>query len=365
MKFGVALLIALLPVIYVQVTRIFALDKDMIYHHTENCKKHKTTGSILDFSYKNSEEYIGIEENLMDLFTKGPAAVKNGKLVRIVDVGYGSPKFIEIEKVGFPKDIDFHPFGIHLEGLYLYVLNHAFGKGGSRIEVFDYMMNKATYHGSIILPDDIGGTFGDLIYHNGYIYLTQYSSIPLPQTSDPMSFFTVLKTFYRDFAQVHMSGVYKCTDIVNTIAECTKLEIPLTSSVTGITKNKDNEVFVSFSSMDYNWIGVFDIGLNGNLNQKQKISLRDRAERLSYDKETDRVYAGAIPWPMMMMTSSYVPGGAVEIKKTRGTNNYFFRRLYMQEKEFMGGSSAARIGNYVISGSFMDSSVYVCLIVDP
>ena len=361
-KFIIALLSALIPVFLVQSNRIFALDKDVVYHHNDKCKKHTVPASLIDFYHYDFEEIIAAEENLMELF-RGAGAVKDGRLVRVLDVAYASPKIIEIPRVDFPSEIGFHPFGVHMDGTTLYVLNQAFHRGGTRIEIFEYKDFTAIYQGTVVFSDqNIGGTFGALVVIDKHIYLTQYNSIPLLNSINPMSFSMQSKVVYKDLIQSYDAGVYKCQITTESPSTCVKLNTSNSTSVTGITKNSQNELFIAFSSMDYNWVEVYNFDSRGEIELKQKFPLRDRTERLSYNLEFDKVYGGAVPWPLMMVTSSYVPGGAIEIKEANG---YSHRRLYMQEKLFRGGSVAARMGNYVITGTFLDNSVLVCPVIDP
>ena len=185
---------------------------------------------------------------MTDLYNLGAGKAKNGRLLRIINVAYGSTKFIEIERINFPIDVIFHPFGLYYEDNTIYVLNHAFHKGGSRIDVFDYKEFKAYYTGSVLLDNNLEGSFGDLIVINKNIYLTQYSSEPFSESG----MLSILKRYYKDIAQIYESTVYKCPLTINKQTECTRLNTPLTTSVTGITKSKENLVYISYSSIDYN-----------------------------------------------------------------------------------------------------------------
>lgn len=358
-KLVFAAFLALLPVFWVQTNRIFALDKDVWFHHNEKCKRHTVPASILDFSHYDSEELIAVEENLMELFEKGADQVGNGRLVRVVDVAYASPKVFEIPILNFPSEIAFHPFGLYVESDLIYVLNQAFLKGGPRIEIFQYLDYQAIYRSSVILDPKVGLTVGDLVVKGEYAYLTQYSSIPLSPDGSTFSITSILTGFYKDITQKHESGVYKCK---MTSGECTKQATSQATSVTGITKNQSDEILIAFTSIDYNWVEVYSIESNGDLISKHKFPLRDRAERLSYSGEFDKTYAGSLPWPLKAMTSAIVPGGAIEIKEKSG---YSHRRLYMQEKDFKGGSAVGRIGSYIITSTYLDNAVFICPIVDP
>lgn len=361
-KIFLSLLVALVPVFWVQRNRIFELDKDVVYHHTEKCKVVGITQSIVDFAEFDSDELIAAECDMGAIFKSGPDSAPRGRLLRVIDLAYGTPKFSEIQLSGFPSEIWFFPFGIFYQDNTIYVLNQAFNHGGSRVEVFIYSNFRAIYKGSIILNPNIGGTFGDLVIHDENIYLSQYSSIPLDQSSNPYPFTSVLKSFYQNIIQQHEASVYRCPFKLNSDTNCTIEAIEKSHSVPSIDKDGEDNIIVSFSSIDYNKIVVYTVNPTGGLSFDSKMSLRDRAERLFYSKTYGKIYGSAIPWPMMML-SGYTPAGAIEIGKELG-KAYSHRRLFMQEKDIRGIKAVARIGNYILSTGFMESSAYVCLIVD-
>jgi hypothetical protein len=361
----ISALISLLPVFWIQANRIFSLDKDVVFHHFEKCKRQEVEASILDMVELDDDELLAVENDLNSLFANGPDETSQGRLLRIIDVAFGSPKFKPVEIRDFPKDVAFRPFGLFYENSKIYVLNQAFHMGGSRIEFFDYKDGQAFYKGSTFLDQAIGGTFGDLIVNKGFAYLNQYSQVPFQQSNNPLPLKSILKQFYNDFAQVHQAGVYRCQLILNGTTECDLMKTSKSASVTSLVKEDDENVWVAFSSVDYNWVERYEIDNKGNLNFLEKIALRDQAGRLFYSKSNHRVYAAALPWPFMMMTSNYVPGGVVEIRKLMWQKSFTHRRLFMQENLIKGITAAARVGNYALGSTFIEKAVLVCLIVDP
>ncbi|OMJ74394.1 hypothetical protein SteCoe_26691 [Stentor coeruleus] len=361
-KIILSLLVAFVPVFWVQSNRIFELDKDVVYHHTEKCKVVGIDKNIVDFDEFDSEELIAAECDMSSIFGSGPDTASRGRLLRVLDLAYGAPKFVEIQLSGFPSDIWFFPFGIFYQDNTIYVLNQAFNHGGSRVEVFIYSNFRAIYKGSILLDTQVGGTFGDLVIHNENIYLSQYSSIPLEQNSKPYPFTSVIKSFYQNIVQQHEAGVYKCPFKLNSFTNCTIEATEKSHSIPSIIKDRENNIIVSFSSIDYNKVAVYTITPRGGLSYDSRISLRDRAERLFYSKTFGKIYGSAIPWPMMIFSGN-TPAGAIEINKEQG-KAYTHRRLFMQEKDIKGIKAVARVGNYVLSTGFMENAAYVCLVVD-
>lgn len=361
-KWILSIIIALLPVFLVQFNRIFTLDKSVVYHHYEKCTKHATQSNIIDIQNYNSDELIAVEDDYIQISGAWSIPKQDGRLVRVIGVDYGVPKFIEIPRVDFPIDISFHPFAVHIENDLIYVLNHAFHRGGTRVEVFEYFDNKAFYAGSVIFDETLGGTFGDIIVIDGWIYATQYSAIPMLKNDRPAPFISNLQNLYSDITQSHKAGVYKCPLKTSKTVECELQDIEFANSITSIAKSKDDKIFISFSSIDYNWIGIYTIQ-NNQLKLEQKLPIRDKPERITYSQEYKKIYAGTTLWPISW--APHVPAAAIEVKKPIGKQEYLYRRLYTQEKEFKGASSVARSGNYVITSSILEYSIYVCPIIDP
>jgi hypothetical protein len=360
----ISLFIALLPVIWIQANRILALDKDVYYHHSEKCKKQSMQTSILDMAELNNEELLVIEHDFNGLFTKGSDEISQGRFLKVIDVAYGSPKFKPIEITGYPQDVAFRPFGLYLDGQVVYALNQALHQGGPRIDVFNYTEDSVIYTHSVLLDPLIGGTFGDLVVHKGFAYLNQYSSVPLEPSPTPFTLMSMIKVFYNDVVQIHESGIYRCPLGVNTKVECLLMSTAKSASVTGITKDEDGFILAAFSSIDYNWIEKYEVVKDG-LKFSEKFPLRDKAERLTFSPSINKVYAAALPWPLMGMTSNYVPSGAIEIRKVGSSSSYSYRRLFLQENIIKGVTVASRIGNYIFTASYLDKAVMICPIIDP
>jgi len=72
----------------------------------------------------------------------GPNLTPDGAIFE-VDLSKSPPGVNKLELTGFPADVAFHPHGIYFlkEKNLLFVINHAYGKGGERIEVFEYHKN--------------------------------------------------------------------------------------------------------------------------------------------------------------------------------------------------------------------------------
>ncbi|MEE4248261.1 MAG: hypothetical protein V2I33_22965 [Kangiellaceae bacterium] len=73
----------------------------------------------------------------------------------------------ELERHGFPAKVAFYPHGLSIwEGRWLYVINHAFNRGGERVEVFEIRRETGIelhYQQSLVFPDRMAGALNDLV----------------------------------------------------------------------------------------------------------------------------------------------------------------------------------------------------------
>ena len=70
---------------------------------------------------------------------------------------------------GFPQDLHFYALGMNIyDNRLLYVINHAYDKGGERVEVFTVEKDaqtgvQLTYKKSIRFPDRFAGMLNDIV----------------------------------------------------------------------------------------------------------------------------------------------------------------------------------------------------------
>jgi hypothetical protein len=80
---------------------------------------------------------------------------------------------------GFPEGVAFYPHGLSIwEGKWVYVINHAYNRGGERVEVFE-IRNEGTielyYLQSFEFPDNMAGALNDLaVVAPGEFYITHF-----------------------------------------------------------------------------------------------------------------------------------------------------------------------------------------------
>ncbi|CAG9315829.1 unnamed protein product [Blepharisma stoltei] len=351
---------------WLQYRRILHPDKDVVLHHYESCSRLNSTGSFIDFTYYE-DSVIAAEDDLISIYTEGPKNAKSGRLLLIEKIASNNPTITELSIQNFPADVGFHPFALYLvKPNTLYVLNHAFHEGGTRVEIFNITETTANYYNFFNFYPDLQGIFGDFIIDtDNEAYFTQFTPIPMPSDGGPIPVTQKFLTLLSDILQLANTYIYYCKFSVNSTADCMPLNQTEAISITGITKNKFGDYYVAYSSIDYNWISEYTKSSNGNLNEKFKLGLRDRTEKILYDEYTQRVYGGAVPWQFQAFGDGSVVGGAIEVKDWEHKTGLVYRRLFTQEGIFKGASCAIRIGDYVLTGSYLDKGGLICPIVSP
>ena len=100
----------------------------------ESCKVIENGGPEGPEDMVQWEHFLLISEfNLLKVFLiGGPNSAPNGS-IWAYDLEHSTIYKLRIKN--FPKNIDFHPHGIDIFGDELYVINHAYKRGGERIEV--------------------------------------------------------------------------------------------------------------------------------------------------------------------------------------------------------------------------------------
>ncbi|CAM9912397.1 unnamed protein product, partial [Discosporangium mesarthrocarpum] len=111
---------------------------------TEGCTHGPELPAIEDLSMVFDGVFLGSSddrESLWYLAHAGPAQTPDGAIYAIWDVDAQvrqTPKTWRLEMRNFPEDVAFHPHGLHFnrDTSEIFVVNHAYAKGGERIDVF-------------------------------------------------------------------------------------------------------------------------------------------------------------------------------------------------------------------------------------
>jgi len=220
---------------------------------------------------------------------------------------------LKIEKlpiVDYPDGVDFHPHGIYIrkEDNTLYVVNHAFEKGGERIDVFKIITDgegdddndddipiRLDYQYSITsswMKKELNGVINSIVVvEENKFYITQY----LPKYEDtfsPLLKYLILgscdtRVFYCEYALSSKPNL-----------DCRKVADEFLGA-NGITHNADySKIFVA----SWKSITVFDRdSMTNNLSGKNTIPIPNFVDNIKFDDITGNVYGGTIHnlWPLL------------------------------------------------------------------
>lgn len=359
-----AVLAVLLGTVAWEYVRVFQLEKDVVYHHTAGCKAIDHGAKVLDLT-RYGDLVLGIADDWETIQTTGLPGVQAGHFLAITGLKLGQIHSFQVPIENFPAELPFHPRGFYLYmNDTLFVLNSAYGPHGTRIEVLNLTSSSptslsATYYGFIPLPHYLHGKVADLIVTSTWeLYLSQYSS---EADTGSGSLYTRLLNTANDVLGRENTFVHRCTFSLGKPAACSSLNSTAAVSVTGLSKDKFGSYFVAYSSLDYNWIGVYERkDSTGELVLRHKVPVRDRLEKIDWDEGWQRTYGGAVPYPYSSA------GGVVEMKLWDFRSGYIYRSLVMQDGTLMQGATcAARQGEFFLWASYRDTKVMVCPVVSP
>uniref|UniRef100_A0A6B2L681 Uncharacterized protein n=1 Tax=Arcella intermedia TaxID=1963864 RepID=A0A6B2L681_9EUKA len=162
----------------------------LTYAPTDGCVRLTAEGLV---GAEDFAEYKGVlitgTDDRISLWELGtPAGTPSGGLFVVDPVGDGVRR---LNLGGFPWDtLAFHPHGLflheHQGAHFLYVVNHAYAKGGERIEVFavsgeGFEDLEVTHHQSLLSPafEGLTGNLNDLLVtSDGHLLVTQYRAFP-------------------------------------------------------------------------------------------------------------------------------------------------------------------------------------------
>ena len=348
--------------------RVMQVEKDVLMHHYDRCQGIQIGGKVGDLT-RFGDLTIGVADDWETTWERGLEGVQDGHLFVVNGLKKGKIEGKKVEISNFPVGIPFHPRGFYLfENSTLFVLNSAYSPHGTRIELLNITQSgdgvTAKYHSTIGVPKNLDGKVGDLIVTASWeMYLAQESG-----RKDEGDGAVGMKVgrLVDDLFSSQSAFVHRCTFKPSSSASCSPLNSTAAVSVSGISKDKFGSFFVAYSSIDYNYIGVYERNdKTGDLNLRYKVPIRDKAEKIEWDEGWQRTYGGALPYPYSF-SSVPTPGGVIEMKAWDFRGGYVYRSLIMQPGDLLTGATCAvRQGDYFMWGSKRDTKLLVCEIASP
>lgn len=302
---------------------------------------------------------------------KGPNDAPKGGIaaLKLPENRTGKPEVSMVEIENWPEEVDFHPHGLYIRGAStLYVINHAYAKGGERVEVMDISLPTSspptlTYRKSLLLPAYLLGITNDLVaVSDSDVYLTTWRSHPDPPTGRIRSLYTALRDILEAVLGLEWSYLYHCTANDDNSTVCT----PVTSgiSMNGVTIRNNTEIWV-IDAVGKTIKRLF-LDKNMHLTEANTIPLPHIVDNIDYDPVTDKIYMAVLArgWDFAMFVQKNLAGERVRGGLIGGCDEFDpktgeIKHVVMQEKE-NGVSSCVKVGGMMVMGSWEDANVLIC-----
>ena len=223
----------------------------------------------------------------------------------------GVIKKIEIE--GLPEKIKFHPHGIYLYQDKIYAINHAYNRGGERVEIFDIMKKgenvSLKYNDSILFEEkNLFGMFNDLaILNTQEFFISKW--IAFPQIEKAMNLPETIWSFIRrNIYGLFLPSTYTYYCVIEkkydnktfenfNEANCQKMEATKSKMNNGISYNGGNILAIAHTVEKV--IKIFEIVERKEPPLKDLKILREiyigaGIDNINYDKDTNSFYVAAL-----------------------------------------------------------------------
>lgn len=281
-------------------------------HHDEGCVKVTSIGASEDQTKFNNNSILMTEWRVSgykhgETMLPGAMYVASGfQHARKQDFVENHLKVQKLPIANYPEGVDFHPHGIYIFDRTLYVINHAFDKGGERIDVFGIQTdgdddsendvpNRLDFHYSITsewMKEEMNGILNSLVVvAKNKFYITQFQ----PTAHKSNNWLSVEMQALVDFLKASLLGikntyVWYC-EYDDDELTCLKAAGPF-ASANGLTHNADfSKIFVA----DQKKLFVCDRNSATNaLEVQTMLELPSYVDNLKFDDASGNIYGGAV-----------------------------------------------------------------------
>ena len=296
----------------------------------------------------------------------------------------------KLELKGFPyaAGVVFHPHGMYFTNGFLYVINHAYSRGGERVEVFTLDRQEdledltkfetlgIRYKYSIKFDDMHMGRLNDLIVTKSAegkdeIYITQYLPFADSVSGRAKGSLSKIPSFGVIGLKLKWSYVFYCKGTKSGLASCKQITSPKVSALmnNGITINpKTGLVYIS-RTFDRS-VGVFKIDDNDRsvLHHVKEIPINYLSDNVEFDEVSNSILIGSLGNMLdhVKYIENTLKGGLdKEFKCWYGSErinleNDAVEVVVMTDNGLCGIASMAQVGNKVFMGSWAEDGILVC-----
>lgn len=290
------------------------------------------------------------------------------------------PEKVAIRKIPiqkFPQEISFHPHGLSLYKNLLYVINHAYGKGGERIEVLeihdsqDEQHLQLIYRDSILMEENSYGMYNDLMLLNeNEFYITTW--LPIPHSVKGVN---LKETFWIDIKRILYSLFFKDTfikfcNIQNKQAVCSKLPQTASSMNNGIAYNGNDLVLAAKP--------IEKTAVLYRLQGRELIFLKEFktnfvVDNIDFDKETNAFFLSGMIRTLDFLLEEQemkknfklnqlkeIKSGIEKIAINKNINEMKSELLFVQN-DVTGASIGVKFKDYYLIGTPFYDGIAVCI----
>jgi hypothetical protein len=289
MRISFIFMIIAIPIAYFTYTFLLHLDvnKSHYFHDHESCERVPLEMPAEDLIVCG-DYLIGVASDSISMYykPKSAAAASPGFLFSV----HGKTReFRRIKISDFPDDIPLNAHGISLFGNQtLYVISHAYAKGGELVLVFDLSFTDqihARFIRKIHISDEHGVHNALTVISPDSFYISHALPFPVTPEGFDLSIFNMIKMTLV-FTYTHTCGVKYC-EVVNNIANCT-------FKAYGYMPNgvlyKDDKLFVADSVNKT--IDIFSVNSDYDLRKEESLAISHDVDNLHYDE--GRIYVAGV-----------------------------------------------------------------------
>jgi len=292
----------------------------------------------------------------------------NGQLFAISEAGYST---YEVTRFNFPADVAFHPHGMYLRGSRLYVINHAYSKGGERIDVFELSHSSdrkvgAYWIDSYIFGPAFYGIFNDLVMiSEDEYFITQWIAYPEGDLGKSNDFISQLKFLVPSLLNMKSTSVFFCKR-----NKCQTVPGVSAQLFNGLDWDGNNKLWATSTTDKEVYELEFDRANPLNTKLVRTFKLHYNSDNVFFDHSRNELLIASIARAIEFLKFKQT---ALKDPEHRPQDQEFYTGYesidletgkvtprFMQKDLIYGISSALRFNNKLYFGTWTDNRVVVC-----
>lgn len=292
----------------------------------------------------------------------------NGQLFALRE---GDNAVYEVVRINFPAGVAFHPHGMYLNGARLYVINHAYSKGGERVDIFELSHGpdhkvKAHWFDSYVFGSEYYGLFNDLVaISEDEYFVTQWLAYPEGDLGKSNDILSQLKFIVPSLLNMKSTNIFFCKR-----NNCEVIPGLSAQLFNGIDWDGNNRLWATSSTDKEVYELEFDRSSPQNARLIRKFMLHYNSDNVVYDKSRNELLVASIARAYEFLKFKKV---ALKDPEHRPEDQEFFTGYeaidletgtvtpkFMQKDLIYGISTALRFNDKIYFGTWTDNRIVVC-----